>query len=223
MKALIAGASGLTGSFCLTYLLESPECEEVISIGRSLLELQHPKLKQIQTDFSDIEDILENHSVDDVFCCLGSTIKKAGSKDAFTKIDFEYPLQLAKVAKENGADGFHIITALGADKKSFFFYSRVKGELEEELIKLNYNNLNIFRPSLLDGERKESRPAERFAMIVGRIFAPFLIGPLSKIRPIKAKAVSKVMVYHALKGIKGLSIIESAQIHKIYKKHHEHH
>jgi uncharacterized protein YbjT (DUF2867 family) len=218
MKALIAGASGLTGSFCLTYLLESPECEEVISIGRSLLELQHPKLKQIQTDFSDIEDILENHKVDDVFCCLGSTIKKAGSKDAFTKIDFEYPLQLAKVAKENGADGFHIITALGADKKSFFFYSRVKGELEEELIKLNYNNLNIFRPSLLDGERKESRPAERFAMIVGRIFAPFLIGPLSKIRPIKAKAVSKVMVYHALKGIKGLSIIESAQIQKMYNK-----
>jgi uncharacterized protein YbjT (DUF2867 family) len=218
--ALIAGASGLTGGYCLDYLLKSEHYSKVVSIGRRKLDKENFKLEQIITDFSDLATITSEIKADDVFCCLGTTMKKAGSKDAFIKVDFEYPLSLAVASKENGASGFHLVSALGANKKSFFFYNQVKGQLEEEVIKLEFKNTNILKPSILDGPRKESRPAEQIGLRLMNIVHPLFAGPLYKYKPIHAKEVAFVMVYMATKGIAGLSIIESEQIHKIYKKYH---
>ncbi|MBA3899968.1 MAG: oxidoreductase [Bacteroidetes bacterium] len=216
--ALIAGASGLTGSHCLDFLLNNDAYDKVISIGRNELKANHPKLEQIITDFSDLKEILPGLKADDVFCCLGTTIKKAGSKEAFKKVDYEYPLLIAKLAKANGAKGFHFVSAIGASADSFFFYSQVKGELEEEIMKVDFENANILRPSILDGDRKESRPAEKIGLMAAKFISPLLVGSFSKFKPTKAKAVGYVMVEMATKGIKGLSIIESDQIEQIYRK-----
>jgi hypothetical protein len=220
--ALIAGASGLTGSFCLDYLLNETEFTEVISVGRSYLEKQHPKLKQIIADPAQgtdhLTDIIGDLDFHDVFCCLGTTMKKAGSKENFMKVDFDYPVLLANIAKIKGAFGFHVVSAMGADKKSFFFYNQVKGMMEEEIMKLEIPNTNILRPSIIDGERKESRPGEKIGLAVAKLISPLLISSLKKYRPTRAKAIGFALVEMATKGIKGLSILDSEQIENLYKK-----
>jgi uncharacterized protein YbjT (DUF2867 family) len=216
--AVIAGASGLTGSICLDYLLQSKDFHKVISLGRRQLPINHPKLKQIITDFSNLDETLSGIQADDFFCCLGTTMKKAGSKEAFMKVDYEYPVLLADYAKSTGAKGFHLVSAIGADKKSFFFYNRVKGMVEEEIMSLEFENTNIFRPSLLDGDRKENRAGEKIALIITKLLSPLMIGPLRRYRPTKAEAVGFAMVEMATKGIKGLSILEPEQIERIFKQ-----
>ena len=156
---------------------------------------------------------------DDVFCALGTTIAKAGSQAAFRKVDYEIPLQIAELALHNGATQFILVSSLGADATSSFFYSKVKGELETALQKMKFDSLLIFRPSILLGDRNEQRLGEE----VGKFFAEKLTflfaGPLKKYKGTPANLLAKTMVNVAQEKGKGVRIIENVEIFEISKKH----
>ncbi|HLM44435.1 MAG TPA: oxidoreductase, partial [Myxococcaceae bacterium] len=189
--AVVAGASGLVGGLLLDTLLEDPLYREVLSLGRRSLPKQHPKLVQRTVDFARLGDEALPPA-DDAFCCLGTTIKKAGSQEAFRAVDHDAVLAFAKAAKQAGARRFLVVTALGADPGSRVFYNRVKGEVEQHLKGMGFESLVILQPSLLLGERAESRPGERAAIIASRVLAP-LLRPLAS-RPIEARTVARAMV-----------------------------
>ncbi|WP_256757622.1 oxidoreductase [Cohnella sp. WQ 127256] len=211
-KALIVGGTGLIGNQLLQLLLQSEAYESVIVLIRKPLAINHPKLIQKVVDFDDLDNGEQMFGVDDVFCCLGTTIKKAGSKEAFLKVDFDYPLQVAQLAKENGATQFLIVTAMGADRHSRVFYSRVKGEIEEALKRVKFPSLHIFHPSLLLGKRNEFRFGEKVAEIISPILSPLLRGKLSKYKPIQAKDVAQAMVRIATDNRKGEFVYEWKQM-----------
>lgn len=202
--ALIVGATGLIGGHLTLKILNHPSYTKVKVLVRKPLDFQHPKMEQIIIDFDNFDKSLV--VADEVFCCLGTTMKQAGSKEAFYKVDFTYPFEIAKAALKNGAKQYLIVTAMGADEKSMFYYNRVKGEIEKALNDLKFSSLIIFRPSLLLGERKESRSGEGFATIVMNTF-DFLIP--KKYKAIKGETVANAMLALAQKEIKGKEIIES--------------
>ena len=171
--ALIAGATGLVGGELLKHLLEDERYQKVIVVTRRELGLRarHPKARQVLVDFAKLEKHAEDLRADHVFCTLGTTIAKAGSQAEFVKVDLEYPLRLARVTLGQGARHYSIVTALGASTSSPFFYSRVKGSVERELEGMGWPSLAIVRPSVIAGERDESRPAERLSQSLLK-FAP---------------------------------------------------
>lgn len=132
-------------------------------------------------------------SIHSIVCCLGTTIRKAGSQDAFREIDFGYPVAVGKVAKNAGVKNYLVVSALGSDKDSLVFYNRVKGELEKELVSFRFPFLGVFRPSLLLGDRNEFRPGEKVAEVVSSIF-PFGLFGLQRYQPIPAKNVARAML-----------------------------
>lgn len=209
-KALIVGATGLVGSYCLKGLLEYPHYCEVIALIRKPLNFTHPKLKKVITDFKNIDQQFPDVFADDIFCCLGTTIKKAGSKENFRKIDFELVCAIAKEMRRHGAEQFLVISAMGADKESRVFYNRIKGEVEEALQVLGYPCLRIIRPSLLLGTREEFRLGEKIGILLYPVLKCFLIGGLKKYRPVEAHSVADFMVQLAsVKPISGTHIYES--------------
>ncbi|SDE65753.1 Uncharacterized conserved protein YbjT, contains NAD(P)-binding and DUF2867 domains [Fontibacillus panacisegetis] len=198
-SALIVGATGLVGNELLHILLQSDTYEHIKVLVRKPLSIKHDKLTQVVVNFDELNKYEVEFNVHDVFCCLGTTIKKAGSQAAFKKVDFEYPIQAAKLAKNHGAQQFLIVSAIGANAQSNIFYSRVKGEVEEALKQIQFASLHIFRPSLLLGSRKEFRFGEKAAAIIIPIFSPLLAGKLNKYKPIQAKQVAQAMVQNAIK------------------------
>jgi len=201
--ALIAGYTGLVGQEVLKILLSSKKYSRVIALGRRKIDLTHPKLEQQIVDFNSLQ-IAEK--IDVVFCCLGTTIKQAGSKENFRLVDFQFPLNLALTAKQQGADAFLIITAMGAKKSSMFFYNRVKGEVEEALEHLEFNKLEVLRPSLLLGKRQDSRILESLSIYFMKLLGFLFIGPLKNFKGIHAAAVARAMVYFANDGSAGRRI-----------------
>jgi uncharacterized protein YbjT (DUF2867 family) len=202
--ALLTGASGLVGGHCLRLLLAEPAYGRVIALGRRALPLQHPKLEQKLVDFAHIADLVPR--ADDVYCCLGTTIKKAGSQAAFRRVDHDYVVALAQAAKQAGARRFLLVSALGANPRSRIFYSRVKGEVERDMSAVPFTAVHIFRPSLLLGERTESRPLERLAFAVLKALTPLLVGPLRPYRPIAAQTVARAMIRAALSDATGARV-----------------
>ena len=206
--ALIAGASGLVGSFLVKMLLEDVYYEKVKILVRKPVDLEYPALEQIVYDYDNPEP--EKLVADDVFCCLGTTIKKAGSKEAFRKVDHDYPLQLAKATHENGSQNFSIITAIGSNSKSSFFYNKVKGEVEEDLKEIPFHSLQILRPSMLLGPRKENRTGEEIAKVffnsLGFLFP-------KRYRGIHVSQVAGCMISKMKEAKPGLQIIESEKMH----------
>lgn len=198
MNCLIAGASGLVGHELLIQLLADPNVTSVTSLGRSPQKRAHAKLHDVITNFERLEYV-ELPKSDVAFCCLGTTIKKAGSQEAFSKVDHDYVLNFAKAAQAVGVQSFIVISAMGADVNSKVFYSRVKGQVEQDLKNLNFQNLVILRPSLLLGERSERRTNEKVAAWIGGFLKPLFVGPLLNIRPIDAKDVAKAMKLAASK------------------------
>jgi uncharacterized protein YbjT (DUF2867 family) len=168
--ALLFGATGLVGNYCLKELLESPLYSTIKVFNRRKMEINHPKIKEYLVDFNDIETYADWIVGDDVFCCLGTTRKKAGSKEAFSKVDYTYVLELAKIAAKNRANQFLLVSSMGADKDSMIFYSQVKGKIEDAIQNLEYWSVHIFRPSLLLGNRNETRMGEGLAMAASRLF-----------------------------------------------------
>lgn len=217
-SALILGATGLVGSRCLNFLLEEGGYSHVYSLARRPLNLKHEKLTEYIIDFNKLGQYLDKFNVDAVFCCLGTTIRAAGSRENFKEVDYAYPLKAGQLSLKTGVKSFAIITAVGADRNSKIFYNRVKGEIETELIALDLNNLLIFRPSMLVGKREQFRPGEKISSMVMILLNPILSGKLKKYRSINADAVAGAMLAETKKNLTGLHIYESDKINEIYRK-----
>jgi uncharacterized protein YbjT (DUF2867 family) len=213
--ALLLGATGLVGGHCLDLLLNDSAYGKVVMLGRRLIRTEHAKLEQHLVDFEHVADFASVIRADDVFSCLGTTIKKAGSKENFRRVDFTYQFETARLAAEQGARELLFVSALGADARSSIFYNRVKGELEEAVSKLAYEAVNIFRPSLLLGERAEFRLGESVAELPMRYVSFLMVGPLRKYRPVHARAVAAAMLKVAKEQRTGTNIFESDRIHQI--------
>jgi len=190
----VAGASGLVGEHCLRRLLASGLHEHVVAFVRGPLNIAHKRLEQRTIDYERLGRMSAFPRGQDVFCCLGTTMKKAGSEAAFRKVDYEYVVRLAETSLRSGTDHFYLVSAIGADPKSRVFYSRVKAEAEDSVAKLPFAGLHIFRPSLLIGDRTERRPGEAFGIAAARLFSIAFVGPARKYRPIKADTVARAMV-----------------------------
>ncbi|MGD0036960.1 MAG: NAD(P)H-binding protein [Bacteroidota bacterium] len=213
--ALLVGASGLVGGHCLQFLLEESSYTRVVVLVRRPLAIMLDKLVQHVVDFGELETLGEYLIADDVYCCLGTTIKNARTQDAFRKVDFEYPIKIAALTQHCGAAQFLLVSSLGADPHSRIFYSRVKGEVEEAVRKISFVTINIFRPSLLLGNRTEYRTGEKAGAFImsGLKFA--LAGPLKKYRAIQARDVAKAMVRTAQMNLCGVNVFESQRIQEI--------
>jgi uncharacterized protein YbjT (DUF2867 family) len=205
--ALIAGASGLVGGECLKRLLASDAYSRVTVVTRRALGpvAKHPKLREIVVDFDQLDRVSAELRADDVFCALGTTIRKAGSQAKFRQVDFEYPRRLAELALANGARHFSLVSALAASSRSRVFYSRVKGELEDSLRAMGWPSLCLLRPSVIAGDRKESRPLERLSEKLLRF------GPATY-RPVDAGDIAAAMIATARREPRGVTVIESREI-----------
>ena len=210
---LIAGASGLVGRHLIELLLAAPEYDRVISLGRRKLEATHPKLEQMIVDFTALDQALVGVRCDDVYCCLGTTIRQAGSRENFRAVDHAAVLALGWAARRQGARRFFLVSALGADPHSRIFYNRVKGETEEALLVLDFATLALFRPSLLLGRRVYPRLGERMMAALLWIADPMLLGRLGKYRAIGAAVVARAMLRCSFgQGPRGLLIYPSDEI-----------
>ncbi len=224
--ALIVGASGLIGQHLLTQLLASSSYSKVIALVRKPLTFTHPKLIQWQVEFqqlaaelsaqatgqSHVKTALSGHhfpAIDDIFCTLGSTLKKAGSKAAFTDVDYHYPLMIAEHFYRQHASLFAIVTAMAANESSSLFYNQVKGKVETSLRKIGYQHLGIFRPSMLSGQRDENRLGEQVGAILMHALA-FIIP--KKYQVIQAEKVANAMLAYANNPQTGVSVIQSDQL-----------
>lgn len=213
--ALVLGASGLVGQEVTQLLIDSDYYDSVTIFVRKPLEWEHEKLQQKQVDFSILEQYKEFFAVDDVFNCLGTTIKKAKTKENFKKVDYDYTIRAARLAEEQEVQNFLVISSMGANPKSLFFYSQVKGQMEEDIKKLVIEGIHIFRPSLLLGEREEFRFGERMGEKISGIM-PFLFkGSFTKYKPISAEQVARGMYVTALREESGVHVHESSEIAKM--------
>ena len=200
-SALVVGATGLVGANLVKLLCDSDEYVAVTVISRRPLDYFHPKLIVTLREFDQIADS-DIEFAHEVFCCLGTTMKKAGSKEQFEKVDFEYPMTIAALAKNRGVGHFIVISAMGANEKALAYYSRVKGKLETALTSMDFPQLSIVRPSLITGARGEFRFGEAFGEKALNVLNPLLIGPLKKVRSIPAQQIALAMKVIALHGKK---------------------
>jgi len=207
LTAVLAGATGLVGGECLKRLLASKRYARVVAVARRPLELggRHRKLDTVIVEFDRLDEVAERLRGDHVFCALGTTIRKAGSQARFRVVDHDYPLRLAQLTREQGAVHFSLVSALGASRTSPFFYSRVKGELEDDLRRMGWPSLAMYRPSVIAGDRGESRPRERLGEQMLR-FAP------ATWRPVAAGDIAAAMIATALSEPPGVTIVESRDI-----------
>lgn len=215
---LLAGATGLVGSALLVQLMEDPMVRQITVLTRRPLDFMESgrahrlnKLKVIITLFDDLDQSLEDVNADVVYCTLGTTIKAAKTREAFREVDYEYPLALARWAKRNGASHYAVITAMGASTASKFFYSRVKGELEESLASLKLPMVHIFQPSLLLGQRRNMRMGESIGGWVFKGLQFTMVGPLRKYRPIKGEDVARGMIQAVSQSLMKKSIQSTSQ------------
>jgi|SRR3990167_6784830 len=203
---LLAGASGLTGEHLLDRLLSEPTVARVLAPSRRALA-EHPHLDNPLGELLDLLPQL-NGPIDTAFCCLGTTLKQAGSQEAFRAVDHDLVLAFARRARELGARHLLVISALGADPASAVFYNRVKGEMEQALRAMDWPQLTIVRPSLLLGARQEFRLGERLA-------APLMRWLPGKYRGIKATVLARALWRLALEENNGIRVIESGQLRRL--------
>lgn len=208
--AIIIGATGLIGGELVEQMLENPHYSKVVLLLRKPLEINHSKLIQevINFDKPDASKIVG----DDLFCAIGTTLAKAGSKDAQYKIDCTYPYEIGKIAKANGIKQYILVSSIGADANSSSFYLKTKGDLEQKIKSLGFENFVSLRPSLLLGNRKDVRFGEKVGTVLMTILSPFLLGGLKKYRGIEASKVAESMQKLANQGISGVHFIESDKI-----------
>lgn len=216
---LVLGATGLVGNELVKILVEKNFYEEIHLLVRKSIQPIDPVCKVHVVDFDSLETISrELFHVTDVFCCLGTTIKKAKTKEAFRKVDYQYPLEAAKLASASGVEKYLIITAMGANSKSKFFYNQVKGDIETALKELNMPALHIFRPSLLLGDRGEHRFGEDVAAKFSGVLNTLMVGPLRQYRAIEAKMVAAAMAVAAQSTKSGINIYPSHEIQRLAVK-----
>ena len=197
-RAVIAGATGLVGRHLLERLLERPEWTRVTTVGRSAPEATHGKLEHLKASLDGFPRALASAKFDDAFCCLGTTMKKAGTKARFRAVDLDGAVQFARAARKAGARSFGLVSAAGASTDSRNFYLQTKGHAEREIETLGFSSLAIARPGVLRGDRAESRPAERLAILAAPLTDRLMIGPLASYRSADARDVADALVAAAL-------------------------
>ena len=206
--AWVAGASGLVGGELLRLLVADAAFESIVSVGRRTIAVVSSKVTQVTVDFADEATFASLDPADVAFSCLGTTIKKAGSKEAFRAVDHDAVLAFAKAARSKGARVLVHVSSLGADRASRAFYASVKGEVEEDLAALGYDSVYALRPSILDGDRAESRPLERVGLAFARALGPLL----GKYRPTEASAVARTMIAKAKAKESGAHVVDAGAI-----------
>lgn len=213
-SAIILGATGLTGGILLQALLKDIRYEKIILFSRRTVGVENPKLKEYIIDLFELEKYQEQFSADEVFCCIGSTQKKTPNKKVYRKVDYGIPTSAAKLCVKNKIPTFIIVSALGANPSSKFFYNRIKGEMERDVLKQNIEHTYILRPSLISGDREEKRKFEFFWKQLMKTTDFLMFGPLKKFRAIHPKKIAKTMVYVANQGYERV-IIKSNTIEEI--------
>jgi uncharacterized protein YbjT (DUF2867 family) len=203
LKAVIAGATGLVGGHLVSNLLKQEDTESILVVGRRSYESEDPRVRNVTTDFNELS-ALEFPDQAAWFCCLGTTIKKAGSREKFRKVDRDMVVAFAQEAFASQAESFHMVSAAGASRSSVFFYSRVKGETEEELMSLGLNATYIYQPSMILGDRKEYRLGEEIGKKLMALMKPVLVGGLKKYRGVQANDISLSMLRSAKHPDKGV-------------------
>lgn len=194
MKVMVLGATGLTGAQVVDGLLERSEVETVVAPVRRTIGKVHPKLTQCEINFDDMDTAGDLFAVDVIVCCLGTTLKKAGSREQFRKVDFGYGRKAAELGRAAGAGAFILMSAVAASSSSTIFYNRVKGELEDAVRGMGYPYLSVYHPGLLLGARQEQRTAEALGIKLMPLVNRALIGPLEKFRGVPAAVVARAMV-----------------------------
>jgi uncharacterized protein YbjT (DUF2867 family) len=212
--AIIFGSTGLVGSALLQILIQSDEYDTIKAFVRKPISVSHKKLKQVLIDFDQPESYDTQVTGDDIYLCLGTTMKKAGSKDAFYKIDYTYTLQAATAAAKNNVKKLCLISSLGADAGSAVYYSKVKGEVERDISMLGFEAIHIVRPSLLLGNRKENRIGERVGILLSSMLSFLFVGPLKKYKAIQDVTVATAMYRLMQSYTKGTIIHESIDLQK---------
>ena len=212
--ALIFGSSGLIGNELLELILKDSNYIKIKLFVRSDLTDVNSKIEIIKTDFNNIENHKDKIVGDDCFFCIGTTRKNTPDKNEYIKIEYNLPIEVAKIAKSNSINNFIYISSLGANPNAASLYLKNKGQTEQELIKLNFMNLSILRPSILLGNRKENRVGEKIGIFAMKTLSPLFLGNMKKYKPIKVEYVSKAMLQVAQKDYQK-NIFESDEIVKI--------
>jgi uncharacterized protein YbjT (DUF2867 family) len=213
--ALLVGATGLVGGHCLGRLLEEPAYARVTVLVRRPLGRKHEKIDERVVDFDKLGELSPVPEADDVFVCLGTTIKAAGSREAFARVDHDYVVRAAELGRKGGAKRICAVSSVGADSASSNFYLRVKGEAERDLGALGFEVIEILRPSFLVGERQERRPGEAIGIALTRVASGLMLGPLRPYRPIDAKIVAQALVRAALRGEPGVHVRTHDEIRQL--------
>lgn len=208
MKILLLGATGLVGSHLLDMAIADERVDEVIAPTRRLIP-ERPGLIAPLVDFDDLPEDAPWWRVEAVVCALGTTMKQAGSREAFRRVDYHYPLEAARLARRHGVPTYVLNSAMGADPDSRIFYNRVKGELERDLRELGFQSLTFVRPGLISGARRDFRLGERAAEVVLKAARPVLP---RKWRVNPAQHIALAMLEAAIEGRAGERVIESAEL-----------
>jgi uncharacterized protein YbjT (DUF2867 family) len=208
-SAIVAGASGLVGERLLRRLLAGGDYDRVVAFVRGPLNVSHKRLEQRTVDYERIGRMSAFPRAEDVFCCLGTTIRKAGSPDEFRKVDVDYVGRLAEVSVRAGTGQFLLVSSVDASARSRNFYLRCKGEAEDMVRTLPFRGVQIFRPSFLVGHRRERRPGEAFVTATARVLSIAMLGPLRRYRAIRADDVAKAMMAVARESPPGIHVYEA--------------
>ena len=192
--ALLFGSSGLIGGHLLNILIQNNDYNKIKIFVRAEPEVKDPKIEIIKTDFNNLKNHNEDIKGDDCFFCIGTTKKNSPDKNEYKRIERDMPLEIAMIAKANSVNSFVYVSSGFADSKNSGAYLRYKGEVEEELKKLNFTKLGIMRPSFLLGNRKEKRFGEKIGIFFFKLLSPLFLGPLKKMKPIHSEKVAKAMI-----------------------------
>ena len=209
--ALLFGSSGLIGGHLFNKLIESNDYIKIKLFVRSVSEINNPKVEIIKTDFNNLNNYKEEIKGDDCFFCIGTTKKNSPYKVEYKRIEHDMPIEIAKIAKSNSVNSFIYVSSGFANPKKSGDYLRFKGQVEEELKKLNFSTLGIMRPSFLLGNRKEKRVGEKIGIFLFKLLSPLFLGPLKKMKPIHSETVANAMIKVANENVQQ-SIFESDEI-----------
>ena len=204
--ALIAGATGLVGDALLREMSSRRDYELIKVLGRNPPRYESGRIHFLPSDYSNLAELGPELAVDDVYCCLGTTLKRSGSEAAFERVDYHMVVDLARAAGKAGAKKFLVVSAVGATEKSPAFYPRVKARMEKAVAEAGFETVHIVRPSLLLGERKERRLVERLFQWLAPVYSPLLAGPLKRYRPVPASVVAASLISLANRPDKGVHI-----------------
>ena len=211
-SATVVGSTGLVGKYLIDTLINSNTFDRVTALVRSPYFRDYKKIEEIVLDFNKEDPFEGLKKADHVFCCLGSTIRKAGSKKEFRFVDFDLPVLFAKWAEQNNCDTFSLVSSMGADSNSKIFYNRTKGDVENEIKKFSFSKTQIYRPSLILGKRNEFRPGELLGKGLFTLLNPLMVSTLKKYKAIHARDIAQGMVGHLSKNQYGVKVVESDEI-----------